>query len=112
MQLKSLRPVLLLIMASSTFSSFGANANVDEEFQALLDRCTECHGTQGDAALPGWMPIGSMTEQEIIGKLTGHRAKLINDSTMSKVAHDLTDEQIKQIATYYANKQAADKKSQ
>lgn len=91
--------ILLLFAVCSGFAS----ANVDEEFQALLDRCTECHGTHGDAALPGWMPIATMTQSEIVAKLKGHRAKLINDSTMSKVAHDLTDEQIEEIATYYAN---------
>jgi len=73
----------------------------------VVRRCASCHSMAGVAFIEGWPDLPEMTQQEIENKLFGHRAQLISDSTMSKVAADLTDEEIKEAAKYYSelNKQ-------
>jgi hypothetical protein len=53
--------------------------------------------------MPGWQPLGEMDEATIASKLRGYRAKLVTDSTMTKVAHDLSDEEISAVADFYAS---------
>lgn len=91
----------VLIMAAPAFLIACQNQDRPLHGQALVDSCVECHGSQGGAAIEGWPPIATMTEAEITAKLMGHRAQVIGDSTMAKVAHDLTDEQIEEIARFY-----------
>jgi len=67
----------------------------------LVSSCAECHG-DGQGAIEGWPPLTSMTEQEIVAKLTGHRARVVADSTMARVAHDLSDDEIQQLAEHFA----------
>ena len=69
---------------------------------ALVARCSECHTEKGLAGIPGWPAIAGMDKDIIVAKLKGHRAGLVNDSTMKKVAHDLTDKEIEAVAEHFA----------
>lgn len=81
----------------------GAYTSADEvDIGALVARCSECHTEKGLAGIPGWPSIAGMDKALIIGKLKGHRAGLVNDSTMKKVAHDLTDKQIDAVAEHFS----------
>lgn len=77
-------------------------AGGDVSLATIIEGCTECHSQQGKAAISGWPPIAGMAKDDIVGKLKGHRLKVVDDSMMSKVAHDLSDQQIEQIAEYYS----------
>jgi cytochrome c553 len=69
---------------------------------ALIARCSECHTEKGLAGIPGWPSIAGMNKDLIVGKLKGHRAGLVNDSTMKKVAHDLSDKEIEAVAEHFS----------
>ena len=73
--------------------------------KTVLNLCTHCHSAQGNAALPGWPPLPSMSKSELITKLKGHRSMQIEDSTMAKVAEGLTDQQIEWIADYFSRQE-------
>ena len=62
-----------------------------------------CHGLAGQAFYKNWPDLPEMSQQEIENKLYAHRGRIIEDSTMSKVTFDLTDEEIKEAARYYSS---------
>lgn len=68
---------------------------------ALVSTCLECHNNGGAATVPGWPPLTSFNSAEIEGKLEGYRSQANPDSRMSDVAHDFSDEDIRQLARYY-----------
>jgi mono/diheme cytochrome c family protein len=69
----------------------------------VIRRCAMCHGLEGEAFYEGWPDLSEMTQQEIENKLYAHRSRVIEDSTMSKVVFDLTDDEIKEAALYYSS---------
>mgnify|MGYP000117867142 FL=1 len=82
-----------------TSMAIGENDNIPPD---VLNACSQCHEHTGSAAIPGWPPLNTMTKQQIVSKLKGHREQIIPDSTMSKVTFELTDQQIEDIADYYS----------
>ena len=105
------RANLFSLLLISTFvcslSQFGMADEVD--IGSLVARCSECHTEKGLAGIPGWPAIAGMKKEMIVGKLKGHRAGLVNDSTMKKVAHDLSDAQIDAVADHFSNMLPPDK---
>ncbi|MGR8932336.1 MAG: c-type cytochrome [Gammaproteobacteria bacterium] len=90
--------------------SLGCGAVADElDTGSLIARCAVCHTKEGLAGIPDWPAIAGMKKEFIVGKLKGHRAGLVNDSTMKKVAHDLTDAQIDAVADHFSKMLPADK---
>ena len=94
----------LLLISIAFFASLNSRVGYTDEVDlgALIARCSECHTEKGLAGIPGWPSIAGMEKNLIIGKLKGHRAGLINDSTMKKVAHDLSDEEIEAVAEHFS----------
>ena len=88
----------LLLVCLSSVESFGDEVDIG----ALVARCSECHTEKGLAGIPGWPAIAGMEKGIIVAKLKGHRAGLVNDSTMKKVAHDLTDKEIDAVAEHFS----------
>tara|TARA_R110000787_G_scaffold86993_4_gene185443 strand:- start:302 stop:964 length:663 start_codon:yes stop_codon:yes gene_type:complete len=70
---------------------------------AIIRRCATCHGLEGRAVYPEWPDLGAMSQEDIERKLYAHRSGVIDDSTMSKVTVDLTDDEIKEAARYYSS---------
>jgi mono/diheme cytochrome c family protein len=73
------------------------------EQSVVVRRCAMCHGLAGKAFYPEWPDLPEMSQQAIENKLLAHRGRVIEDSTMSKVTFDLTDEEIKEAARYYSS---------
>ncbi len=93
-----IRATLLALLVSTT--AIAGQEPVD--IASLLAACSQCHTPEGKAAQPGWAPLSEMEVDQIIGKLSGHRDLIIPDAMMSKVAFDLSDEQIEALAEYYS----------
>ena len=93
-----------IFLASLVYlTAFNSSLGADEvDTGALIARCSECHTEKGLAGIPGWPSIAGMDKDIIVGKLKGHRAGLINDSTMKKVAHDLSDKEIDDVAEHFS----------
>jgi cytochrome c553 len=97
-----MNPIRLALLALP-LCAFTLTLHADEiDVGELAGACSQCHGPAGDAAIPGWPPLVKMSKEEIMDKLNGHRAGRVPDSTMSKVAFELSDAQINAIAEYYA----------
>ena len=91
------------ILPTLTLVSFSLPVCADEvDIGALVARCSVCHTEKGLAGIPGWPAIAGMDKDVIVAKLKGHRAGLVNDSTMKKVAHDLTDKEIDAVAEHFS----------
>ncbi len=80
---------------------FPVAAAGEPEQPEVVRVCSECHGAEGKAPIPGWPPIAGMGKEELISKLKGYRAKLVPESRMSDVTHNFTDSEIEAIAQYY-----------
>ena len=84
---------------------FGATANASheqgEQTSDLVRSCSTCHG-DGDAAIPGWPPLKTLSKAELVSKLTTYRNQLVPESRMSDVTHHFSDEEIRQIADYFS----------
>ena len=83
----------------TTSMAIGGDDNTPPD---VLNACSQCHQHTGNAAIPGWPPLNTMTKQQIVSKLKGHREQIVPDSMMSKVTFKLTDQQIEDIAEYYS----------
>lgn len=99
---KKVIPLLCALVATVPAAVAGEEPSAIPD---LLSACSQCHSQSGQAALPGWPPLRDMDTKEIIGKLKGHRDLIVPDSMMSKVAFELTDQQIEEIAEYYSNQE-------
>ena len=97
---RTLFTVLALILGHALLARTSLADEVD--IGSLIARCSECHTEKGLAGIPGWPSIAGMEKNLIVGKLKGHRAGLINDSTMKKVAHDLSDGDIDAVAEHFS----------
>lgn len=106
--LNSKRFVFLASFASFTFNCPYLAAD-EVDIGSLIARCSECHTEKGLAGIPGWPSIAGMDKDIIVGKLKGHRAGFINDSTMKKVAHDLSDKEIEAVAEHFSTLLPLDK---
>lgn len=93
----------ILIATHAAPPSTCADSNAPAEASDVLNSCPQCHGNSG-AAIPGWPPIGTLSKERLISKLTGYRNQLNRESRMTDVTHDFSDEDIERIANHYARK--------
>lgn len=99
--------------SSQTIKSGAANPELVEQGRTLylggdqaegVPACAACHGPAGQGMGPaGWPALAGQHAQYLVGQLDAWRAsKRTNDpnSMMQDVAHNLTDNQIKAVASY------------
>jgi cytochrome c553 len=98
-----LRGVLLLALLPACHL---VAADQPTEAPALAQACLQCHQNGGAAAIPGWPPLTAMSSEEIVAKLSGYRDRQVSGSRMTAVAHDLTDEEIRQLSEHFGRKAA------
>ncbi len=76
-----------------------------EKAKALY--CVGCHGQEGLSTLPKWPNLAGQKEQYLITALQGYRSReragSENAATMWPLAQGLSDEDIEDLAAYYAN---------
>lgn len=99
---KNIIPLFCALVATAQAAAAGEEPSAIPD---LLAACSQCHSQSGQAALPGWPSLSDMDSKEIVGKLKGHRNLIVPDSMMSKIAFELTDQQIEEIAEYYSNQE-------
>lgn len=91
---------IFLTIVSFSFTLHAQSEAIDIDI--LIARCSLCHSSAGLPGIPGWPAIAGMDKKLIAGKLKGHRAGIIKDSTMKKVTSDLSDEDINTVAEYFS----------
>ena len=96
------RPYQIAVCFLITMLTANLVSSDEVDIGALIARCSECHTEDGLAGIPGWPSIARTDKNSMIGKLQGHRAGLVNDSTLKKVARDLMDIETEAVARHFS----------
>ncbi len=65
-------------------------------------QCQTCHGLDGQAKLPEAPNLAGQTEVYVVKALKDYRSGARRNDMMSVIAHALTDQDIDNLAAYYA----------
>lgn len=66
-------------------------------------KCTQCHGRDGIGKLPIFPNIAGQKEDYLVAQLRAFRDGSRENQMMSFIAKDLSDEDIANLAAYYAS---------
>jgi cytochrome c553 len=94
-------PALLLAAAVAVLASGASRAQDATLGRNLAATCANCHGTQGSARGVMKVLAGRPAEQ-IVGAMAGYKSGAQAATVMQQIAKGYTDEQIQQLAAYFA----------
>jgi len=87
-----------LVLGANTVS-----AGDPERGENKAGTCAGCHGSGGHSNNPSMFPsIAGMEEDKMIELLTAYREGELQDSMMNGQAANLSDQDIRDLAAYYA----------
>jgi cytochrome c553 len=75
--------------------------------QARARACQTCHGTNGIASMPNVPSLAAQNEQYLLKALGDYKSGARKDDMMSLIAQPLSDEDVANLAAYYAGLGAA-----
>jgi sulfide dehydrogenase cytochrome subunit len=81
-------------------AALGAQAQVNQ-VKVWAAACANCHGTDGRAA-PGTIALAGQGKDDLLQKLLDFKAGKRPATIMHQLSKGYTDEQLAQIATYFA----------
>ena len=64
--------------------------------------CASCHGPEGVSANPLWPNLAGQKEQYLAKAMSDYKSGNRNDPTMAPLAKGLSDDEILDLAAYYA----------
>lgn len=91
----------LLIATLATGLMFTAQAYAAEA-PAKANTCVGCHGADGNSVVPNFPKIAGQHASYLEKQLKDFRDGFRKDATMAPFAKGLTDQEIKDLAAYYA----------
>ena len=71
--------------------------------RAKAVKCKQCHGLDGIGKLPNFPNIAGQKDAYLVAQLRAYRDGKREDQMMSFIAKDLSDEDIGNLAAYYAS---------
>ena len=77
-----------------------ASATAEEPEQIQI--CAECHRKAGRTSAPFWPKLQGKSRAELVTLLRAYRDERLTSPKMNRVAHSLSDEDINQLADFYA----------
>ncbi|TWT94321.1 c-type cytochrome [Neorhodopirellula pilleata] len=84
------------------------NPPADEQWTLVAEACSSCHGMNGEDSLAGYVPIlAGQSEAHLRESLIAYRNGDRHSGIMMPIAHRLTDTEIVDLATYFAEKAPA-----
>ncbi len=93
---------------ASGFSMGGAQAAGDAAAgQARARGCQTCHGANGIASMPNVPSLAAQNEQYLLKALGDYKSGARKDDMMSLIVQRLNDEDVANLAAYYAGLGAA-----
>lgn len=96
-----MKPINQLLAAGVlATSAIGAHAQV-EQIKVWAAACANCHGTNG-RALSGMEALAGKDKDEMVQKLMDFKSGRKPATIMHQLSKGYTDEQLQQIAAYFA----------
>jgi len=92
----------LLLLALTAFGPTAQAADVDAG-KAKAATCAACHGPAGISSNPEWPNLAGQQEVYLRKQITAFRDGKRSDPLMAPMVKQLTDEDIKNLAAYYAS---------
>lgn len=96
-------------LAISTPASAAGNAQAGQAKASAV--CLACHNLDGNSVNPEWPSIAGQHEQYIIKQVKAFRAGERTNVLMSPIAMTLTDQEIEDVAAYYASQKIKGKEA-
>ncbi len=93
---------LALLALGSVLPSGPAWAQADPAIEALAAPCSACHGAKGQSAIPGQPSLAAQPKVFVENSLVLIREGMREVPAMQAFVKGLSDEQITQLARYYA----------
>jgi cytochrome c553 len=96
------RPAALLPIASLLLFAAAASAAAPEDGRRKAEPCAACHGREGNATIPGTPSLAGHPTSYTHWQLLLFRNERRRDPQMTPIAAKLTDEDMADLAAYYA----------
>jgi sulfide dehydrogenase cytochrome subunit len=87
--------------ASSTRDKPVTPSSAAKPGEVLAHTCAGCHGTNGTLQNEAFMPLAGMPEQEFVKTMLDFRAGVRQSTLMGTVANGLSEQQIRDMASYF-----------
>jgi len=94
--------ITVALLAVVTFTAPAQAGDVAKGRTVAAVKCQMCHGLDGQAKVPEAPNLAGQTEQYISTQLKAFRDKTRKNDMMSLVAPTLSDDDVADLATYYA----------
>ena len=96
------------LIGAAAFCIDGAQAAGDAAAgQARARGCQTCHGANGIASMPNVPSLAAQNEQYLLKALGDYKSGARKDDVMSLIVQSLSDEDVANLAAYYAGLGAA-----
>jgi cytochrome c553 len=96
------RIALILLVAAGCGTAAARAADLSHGRKIAATKCQMCHGLDGQAKLPEAPNLSGQTELYIVKQLNAFRSGERKNDTMSLVAPTLSDDDVADVAAYYA----------
>ena len=94
---------LSLLLASLIFTDGMANAADVAAGRQKSAMCAACHGATGISSAPIYPNLAGQKEQYLVTAITAYKNRDRNNPMMTPLAASLSDDDIKNLAAYYAH---------
>ena len=91
-----------LIAVIAFAAAFSASAADPEAGKTKSATCAACHGVTGSSSNPMWPSLGGQHESYIVQQLQAFQSGLRSDPMMTPMAMGLAEQDMQDIAAYYA----------
>jgi len=98
--MKNLVMTSSMLLALVAFNSNAADINAGKAKSAT---CVACHGANGISAIPMYPNLAGQKEMYLAKQLRDFKSGARKDPVMSAMAMPLSEEDIKNLAAYYAS---------
>lgn len=91
-----------IILATAAATLLASTAMTAQAAPAKAATCVGCHGADGNSVVPNFPKIAGQHAAYLEKQLKDFRDGFRKDATMEPFAKGLTDEEIKELAAFYA----------
>lgn len=98
-----MKSTLLLAAMALSLITISASAADIEAGKAKSATCAACHGGAGISPTPIWPNLAGQKEQYLLAQLKAFKSGERNNASMSPMVANLSEEDMANIAAYYAS---------